>query len=500
MEILKKHCVACGEVLPLDSNVCQSCKTTNDPNRLTNAPTPNSVAPDKKCVTANEMKASAASSSANSSTLIEFPGVAARPQWRKELSERVREIQKKRASEAAASNGTEADRRAPTDSQTKSLGLVPTAEPPPLNPIVKKALERIERARQAATAATAVSPRTVRSGRATGAAAQAVALETQAAPPVKVADAPPRPALNLAPVVTLRADEQKADEPLARPLKESSGSVSATEMPLKFSVAPSLKASVNDANVQNNAATPEAQNIKPASAANAPTDVVSISAVAAEIPSASVKEAVTTGSASLQFEEKIAAESSAIEHSTVENLAAENYTSEDKVEKTAPRRVCAEVIDDAYLARREAERLALMQAEQGDDRAPFLSRIAASIFDWSLVLGISMALVFLLHPSSFDLTDARTVAALAAVPIGFAVLYATLALTLAGRTFGMKLFGLSVVNARDGFTPTFGRSLLRAVGYVISLAVCGFGVLYALLDADRRGLHDHLAGTIVVRG
>ena len=37
------------------------------------------------------------------STLIEFPGVSrnSMPEWRKELSERVREVQEKRAREAA---------------------------------------------------------------------------------------------------------------------------------------------------------------------------------------------------------------------------------------------------------------------------------------------------------------------------------------------------------------------------------------------------------------
>jgi len=46
------------------------------------------------------------------STLIEFPGVARNslPEWRKELSERVREVQEKRAREAAH-EAAEAERR-----------------------------------------------------------------------------------------------------------------------------------------------------------------------------------------------------------------------------------------------------------------------------------------------------------------------------------------------------------------------------------------------------
>jgi uncharacterized RDD family membrane protein YckC len=87
------------------------------------------------------------------STLIEFPGAgrANRPQWRKELSERVREIQQRRASEAA--RDVEESRYAPSANEQAEagatpLGLVPQPETPELNPLVAKALERIERARQ----------------------------------------------------------------------------------------------------------------------------------------------------------------------------------------------------------------------------------------------------------------------------------------------------------------------------------------------------------------
>jgi len=83
------------------------------------------------------------------STLIEFPGAgrSARPQWRKQLSERVREIQERRAREAE-----EAARRPQPEPSTQAaapqLGLVPQPDAPQINPLVAAALRRIERARQ----------------------------------------------------------------------------------------------------------------------------------------------------------------------------------------------------------------------------------------------------------------------------------------------------------------------------------------------------------------
>lgn len=83
------------------------------------------------------------------SRLIEFPGVTRRavPQWRKELSERVREVQERRTREAAA-EAEEAQRienEQPTTSAPQ-LELLPHAEMPPVNPVVAAALRRIERA------------------------------------------------------------------------------------------------------------------------------------------------------------------------------------------------------------------------------------------------------------------------------------------------------------------------------------------------------------------
>ncbi len=83
------------------------------------------------------------------SRLIEFPGASRStvPQWRKELSERVREVQERRAREAAA-EAEEAERRRKEQASLSppQLELLPEAEVPEMNPIVAAALRRIKRA------------------------------------------------------------------------------------------------------------------------------------------------------------------------------------------------------------------------------------------------------------------------------------------------------------------------------------------------------------------
>src|SRR6185295_6950486 len=84
------------------------------------------------------------------STLIEFPGVSrnSMPEWRKELSERVREVQEKRAREAAREAAEAERQRMEASINPPQLELLPPAQMPAMNPLVAAALKRIERAHQ----------------------------------------------------------------------------------------------------------------------------------------------------------------------------------------------------------------------------------------------------------------------------------------------------------------------------------------------------------------
>ncbi len=72
-------------------------------------------------------------------------------------------------------------------------------------------------------------------------------------------------------------------------------------------------------------------------------------------------------------------------------------------------------------------------------------------------------------------------------------------LTLAGgQTFGKMAFGVRVVD-RAGRPVTASVALVRALGYLVSVLSFGLGVALMFFDVERRTLHDHLAGTRVLR-
>ncbi len=101
---------------------------------------------------ANETVAEEATESkASSSTLIEFPGSSrAVPEWRRQLSQRVREVQERKAREAAEElAAVQAAGAVSCALPSGQLELVTDVDQSVRNPIVSKALERLERARRA---------------------------------------------------------------------------------------------------------------------------------------------------------------------------------------------------------------------------------------------------------------------------------------------------------------------------------------------------------------
>jgi uncharacterized RDD family membrane protein YckC len=75
--------------------------------------------------------------------------------------------------------------------------------------------------------------------------------------------------------------------------------------------------------------------------------------------------------------------------------------------------------------------------------------------------------------------------------------YFVLFWTVAGQTPGMRPMRIQVL-APDGAPPHPLRSIVRFVGLLLSIALLFIGFLPILFDSRRRGLHDFIAGTVVM--
>ena len=99
-------------------------------------------------------------------------------------------------------------------------------------------------------------------------------------------------------------------------------------------------------------------------------------------------------------------------------------------------------------------------------------------------------------------TDVRSLAALAGLlllwGIGLHAVYFIVFVGGCGQTPGKMLSGIAVVR-RDGAPVGYGRALLRWVGSWVAALPFGLGFLGVLFTAERRGLHDWVSGTRVIR-
>jgi uncharacterized RDD family membrane protein YckC len=94
-----------------------------------------------------------------------------------------------------------------------------------------------------------------------------------------------------------------------------------------------------------------------------------------------------------------------------------------------------------------------------------------------------------------SLSDAPVVSAIA---LGaWLLFYLSYPIAVSGRTPGMALVGLQVVT-KDGRAVAGTRAVVRTIVLPLSLILLAIGILMILINRNRRGLHDLIAGTAVV--
>lgn len=114
----------------------------------------------------------------------------------------------------------------------------------------------------------------------------------------------------------------------------------------------------------------------------------------------------------------------------------------------------------------------------------FWIRAAAFVIDFVVVSAINLVL---------------TIIGLVGITFVTGFAYGVLFIGLRGQTPGKIALGIKVVNAQ-GDVPGIGRAALReVVGKIISAIVILLGFFWVGWDRQKRGWHDHIAATFVVR-
>ena len=123
----------------------------------------------------------------------------------------------------------------------------------------------------------------------------------------------------------------------------------------------------------------------------------------------------------------------------------------------------------------------------GLDYAGLGIRFAAHIIDTIILVIPSIVLQLALEAPAGNLLS---------IAVGFAYLVGFW--TARGATPGKMVMGIEIITV-DGEDIDSGTALLRYIGYWVSVITLGFGFLMIANTSQKRGLHDYIAGTVVIK-
>lgn len=130
----------------------------------------------------------------------------------------------------------------------------------------------------------------------------------------------------------------------------------------------------------------------------------------------------------------------------------------------------------------------------------FWWRVLASLIDTVLMAIVTLPVLGMVYGTDYWL-DSATIKG----PVDFVVSWLLPAVVIIvfwvskGATPGKLAIGARVVDARTGGKPSTGQLIGRYLGYFVSAAPLGLGLIWVGIDARKQGWHDKLAGTVVVR-
>jgi len=126
----------------------------------------------------------------------------------------------------------------------------------------------------------------------------------------------------------------------------------------------------------------------------------------------------------------------------------------------------------------------------------FWKRVLASIIDNVLLSIACLPMMFLLYQViKQDTTAELTYNVLSTVA---SIVVVLLFWQFKQSTPGKMIFSARIVDAETFGKPSFGKLVIRYLGYIPSTLVFCLGFLWVAWDKKKRGWHDMMAGTLVV--
>lgn len=141
-------------------------------------------------------------------------------------------------------------------------------------------------------------------------------------------------------------------------------------------------------------------------------------------------------------------------------------------------------------------------AEPTFEYVGFWVRVVASIIDSIIIMAITTPFIAMIYGGEFLIgADAPLFRGQMDIVISYLLpAVATVLFWLYKRaTPGKMIFSAHVVDAKTGQTITTSQAIVRYLGYFLSMLIFMLGFIWVAFDSRKRGWHDMLAGTVVVK-
>lgn len=132
----------------------------------------------------------------------------------------------------------------------------------------------------------------------------------------------------------------------------------------------------------------------------------------------------------------------------------------------------------------------------------FWSRVGAAIIDTIFMMIIIAPLVITFYGTEYFTVPSES---FVRDPLDFIISYVLPAAIAIGfwiwkqATPGKMLIGATIVNADTGGPASIGQLVIRYIGYYLSILPLFLGIIWVGIDSKKRGFHDMISGTVVVR-
>ena len=130
----------------------------------------------------------------------------------------------------------------------------------------------------------------------------------------------------------------------------------------------------------------------------------------------------------------------------------------------------------------------------------FWPRFGTSIIDSIIIIAITFPILYLIYGGDyFDFEESVQGIPDFIISYLFPLVATILFWIYKCATPGKIALSVKIVDAKTGNNPTVSQSIIRYVGYCVSLIPFGFGFLCIAWDSKKQGWHDKMAGTVVIR-